>query len=483
MIKLQGFAPDVDPYTAGVITDCDNMTPTVKGFRSSPDPVATDYPALAAECQGAAIRLKLDGSYRLFAGTGTDLYEGANGVWTSITRLSGSYNVSIDDRWQFAQFGDVTLATNKADVIQEINAAANFADISGAPKARHIETVSGFVMIADTDDTTYGEQSDRWWCSALYDHTDWTPSISTQCTTGRLVDAPGGITGLKRLGKDIVAYKERSIFLGRYIGSPLVWSWQQIPGEAGVLSPECIVGIGSAHLFIGYDDIYYFDGTRPVPVGNAVKDWFFADMDKSYRYKIIGAHDRLNSSVYWFYPSSDSDGALDSCLIYNYKSKQWGKATYSVEVAAETLTGQVTYDSLGNVFATYDDLPEISYDSPFWQTAAPVISVFNTSHELKTLTGSGSSMSITTSIMGDDDAFSLLRRVRPRFATAPTSATMTNYYDDVSGENMTQDTITTMVDGKFDVLRSSRWHKLTFDFTGETIITGFTADNVPSGDE
>lgn len=484
MITFNSFAPDLDDYIPEIIVDCDNITPVSNGFRSSPSLVTGGYPALPAKCRGAAVTLKLDGSYRTFAGTETALYEGANGVWDDVTRtVGGAYNLGAEGSWKFAQFGDVTIAANKGDVLQEINAGTDFTDISGSPKASLIETVSGFVMIADTNEGTYGDQSDRWWCSALYDYTDWTPSVSTQCTSGRLVDAPGGIRGLKRLGNNIVAYKEKAIFLGRYVGAPLVWSWQQIPGDIGVLSNETIVSIGTAHLFVGYDDIYYFDGTRPVSVGNNIKDWFFADLDKSFRYKIVGTHDRLTSNVYWFYPSKSSNGELDSCIIYNYKYQKWGKASYSIEVATEVLTGQITYDSLGDNFSTYDDIPAIAYDSPFWQTSAPVLSVFDTTHTLKTLSGSGTSMSITTAILGEDQNFSLISRVIPRFNQKPTSGTMTNFYSNESGSTMTQDAVTTMTEGRFDLLRSARWHQFKFTFLGDVIINGFTAKSIANGEE
>jgi len=88
-------------------------------------------------------------------------------------------------------------------------------------------SASGFVLVGDVSDLTgsFGDQPDGWWCSGLFNQAVWTPSVATQCANGRLVTAPGRITAMRELGDDVVAYKARSMFLGRYVGPPIVWSW------------------------------------------------------------------------------------------------------------------------------------------------------------------------------------------------------------------------------------------------------------------
>ncbi|MEG7697764.1 hypothetical protein U2181_15475, partial [Listeria monocytogenes] len=84
--------------------------------------------------------------------------------------------------------------------------------------------------------------------------------------------------------------------------APEVWKWDLVPGEIGVGNNECVVSIGSSHLFIGFEDIYQFDGSRPVAIGAGIKEWFFANLNKNYAYKIEGVHDYNNQCVWWFYP-------------------------------------------------------------------------------------------------------------------------------------------------------------------------------------
>ena len=203
MTPILGFAPDFDSTAPGILTDCSRLVPTPSGYTSAQSPITAGLPALAAECRGAAVMRKLDNSKRIFAGTQTKLYQQSGSTWADVSRAT-NYTGGTDNRWRFVQFGDVSLAVNQTEPLQASSSGA-FSDVAGSPKARLIESVAGFVMLAGTNEATYGDSTDRWWCSGLYDHTVWTPSIATQCATGRLVDAPGDIRALKRLGNDVVA--------------------------------------------------------------------------------------------------------------------------------------------------------------------------------------------------------------------------------------------------------------------------------------
>lgn len=465
LIPFTGYAPDLDPATPGIITNLVDYYPTAKGYGAAPSNFNSGFSALPTACLGGALIQKLDGSSRLFVGTATALYEAsAIPTYTDRSRVGG-YSAGADHRWSFAQFGDTSLAAIKSNLLQSSSTGA-FADIAGAPKARFVETVPGFVILADTNEATYGDQSDRWWCSAYNDATGWTPAVSTQCTTGRLIGSPGPIKGWKRLGDDIVAYKDRAIIVGRYVGSPAVFEFNQLPGDVGCSSNDAIVSIGSAHFFIGLEDFYLFDGSRPIGIGGPVKKTFFTDLNKQYRYKIVSLHDRINSLVMFFYPSTASTtGVNDSCICYNYKTDKWGKINRGAEAGLENLTGQITYANINSYFATYADI-NITYDSPFWSQNYPVPTIFDTAHTMQTLTGIPGTCSITTGDMGDDNTFTLLDRVRPRFSTAPTSATLTNYYRNTSGSSLTQDQTVTMTSGKCDLFRSSRWHRLKLSTSG-----------------
>ena len=479
MIPFLGFLPDADEHTAGVLTDCEMMLPSMKGYKGAPSFVSA-ADALAAECRGAAYVVKLDNSTRLFAGTQTKLYELSGTTWSDVSRV-GDYVGAADSVWRFAQFGDISLAVNATDAFQYSNGSGDFADLSGAPKAAVIETVGGFVMVGNYNDGSSVPDGIKW--SAFLDYSDWTPDVATQAGDLRLLDTPGEVRGLKRLGPNAVAYKEQSMYLGVNNGPPVLWGFTLISGEIGAVSHESIVSIETAHFFISRSDIFMFDGARPVPIGDGIREWFFNDLNSDFAFKIRGIHDKNNAQILWYYPSTQSTGSLDSCIIFNYRTRKWGRANRTIEACLEYLTGALTYAGLEAAYATYDLIPSVSYGSPFWTTASPNMAIFNTSHVLGTLSGASETSSITTGAIGDDAQMTMVSRVQPRLLNDPGSGTMTNYYRLTDGATYTTDAVSTLSSGRFDVLREARWHKFKMAFVGDVEINGASYLIVPGGYE
>lgn len=483
--KLLGYAPDADPSIIGVLTDCANMVPTIKGMKGAPQPVSANTTVFNATCQGAAVLAKLDNTSRFFLGNNSAIAElTAINTLTDRTRASGAYALSETNRWRFAQQGDVSLATSKACTIQA-SASSAFADVSGAPQADIIETVGQFVFAFNTTDSVYGDSSDRWWCSALGNYASWTPSVSSQAATGRLIGSPGPITAGKRFGDSIIAFKQKSMYRGDYVGAPSSWSFVQVPGNAGALCQEVVVDIGTPYsprlIFMGDEDFYSFDGSRPIPIGdNRIKVKVFSELLKSKQAQSLSLHDRTNSLVYFFYPSSDSPNP-DKCVVYNYRTNQWGRADRQIEAAVEYVLPGLTYGDLGTHYAQYGDLPNQTYGGAFWSASFPTPTIIDTSHNIRTLNGNAANSSLTTWDMGDDQYFTTLQRVKCRYITSPTSASMTNYYRNNAGGSLTTDATTAESGGKFDVLRDARWHRVRIDFVGDVELSGLSPEFSGSG--
>src|SRR5690606_32918449 len=125
-VQLLGYMPDADQTTPGVLLDCDQIVPTVRGIAGAPSPTSTGLAAASATVTGAAMVQKLDNSTRLFAGSSEKIEEATSA--TSWTDRSASGGYTGNEPWRFAQFGDVTLATNKAEAIQA-SSSGSFATV------------------------------------------------------------------------------------------------------------------------------------------------------------------------------------------------------------------------------------------------------------------------------------------------------------------------------------------------------------------
>ena len=481
-LQLLGFAPDADPTVLGVLTDCTGVVPSLRGLKGAPSPADTPLATLAATCQGGAVCTKLDGTTRMFAGTGIKLYEAASSTWSDVSRAA-SYTASTTARWRFAQQENVSLAANGADTIQASVSTGAFSCIAGAPVAKIVETVGKFVFGLNTSTNVHGVQ----W-SALGDYSSWAASIATQAGSDTLEGTPGEITAGRRFGSAIVVYKKSAMYLGVNVGPPNIWQFDPIPGDAGAMSQEVVVNIGTPenpkHVFMGAEDFYVYDGSRPIPIGtNRVKEQVYGQLLQTRFYACAALHDRKNSRVYFYYPVVDSVNP-SNCVVYNYRTDKWGVDDGPIEAAMDYVASPVTYDSLGGLYATYDDFPNLSYDSAFVGSTQTFPAIFNTSHVLKTLTGPAGATSLTTGDYGDDEKSITLTKIRPRFIQAPTTARLTNYFKNNSGDALTPDTTTDLSSDKaFDVIRDARWHRLQMNFTGDWELSGFSPRWEKSGSE
>lgn len=484
MNPIQGFSPDAPTTEPGVLLDCEDFIPYESGMTAAPS--AVNYAtAIAATCVGAATLTKTGGTRRVFAGTASKLYELNGTSWTDRSR-AGGYTLGATVDWSLAQFGDTSLAVNPDTVLQSTTSGA-FADLT-APKAKIVEPVlssgGGFVFLFSTNEATYGLQEDRWWCSALNDVTSWTPSVTTQCATGRLLGATGPITAAKQLGSDRIAvYKAGSIYVGNYAGPPTVWDWQEIPiyGAAGLRS---VCDIGTAHFVVGQEEIYIFDGARPVPVATGkLRQWFLDNSSAAYRYKTTVVFDRPSDQVWIFYVSlGSSTGTLDRVLVYHLKTGQWGRANRTVETAFIFNTPADTFDGSSGV--SYDA------DSGTFDAVAPgenILAIFDSSHVLQTLNGSPGASSFTLHDIGDDSMVSRLTRARLRYMTKPTTASLSAFSSMATGVSVTTGDMQSAYDvpangdNSFPLRQTARWHRLKFNFTGPCRVVGYDVPLIPAG--
>jgi hypothetical protein len=464
------FMPDADPSTPDALLYVSNLIPTLRGgYRTmmGANAVGT-YAALGAAALGSASVEKLDSSRRLFVGTDTQLFEGVSNAWSSVSR-GGNYTAGAK-KWRFCQYGNVSLAANGLDKIQA-STGTSFADIPTAPVAKIVENASPlFVMALDTAE--HGANS--WHCSAIGDYTDWTPALATSCAYGTLMDTPGGITGGKQLGENFVIYKRNAIYLGSYVApDPVIWMFSLVPGPVGCVSHEAIVNAGDFHLIIGDGDFYLFDGTRPRPIGDGIKKWFFTNALPSRLKDTQSYHDPIEGVAYWFYVSN-AGSAIDSWVAYNYKTGQWGAGSLTgVESVVNYLASAFNATDLASGIAPgYAYGTGISGGAPLNTESMRRLAFFDNTHALKELSnGNTAAGELMTSDIGDDSgAFTLLKRVTPIYHIAPASATLSAYSRPTMAPlpAIASPTATAAQNSqsRFDFMTSGRVHRVKLSLTG-----------------
>lgn len=499
-VDFQTFAPDLRPDEPSLLLDSNFVYPTVKGFRALPAPVEV-LPALATGfCYGAYFARYLDGTSRVFAGTNTKLYEAdvTAGSWDDVSRtVGGDYNVASRHRWRFTQFGNDTIAVNGNDAPQFINeAGTDFAALAGSPpNGRYITTANNFVFMANLEPGG-GVDENYWWCSGIGNDADWTPNVATQSANGFVKDTPGPITGCKSIGRNIVVYKERAMYLFEYVGPPVIWSNQILSQQAGAWGNECVVDIGGTHVFMGFDDFYIYDGSGPPQsLKNPLREFLFerGDLDKQHAYAVIGRWDRELGCVFWHYPSinapaqDDDEVILDRYVVWNVGTDRW--AIGSLDVAAVVLPEYgsqpgITYDDFGTYFTTWATADDVSWTSSLFAGGPSVVQAFfdPTDDKLYSLTGGvHADTYVRGGYWGDGIHERLVRRYYPIMSRYPSAASGTRckvFTKNILGgaEREADDQLLNLTNGTFDVQADARYHSPKFEFGDDIEIIGYNVE-------
>jgi hypothetical protein len=287
--------------------------------------------------------------------TGTDITSVAD-----TGSVTFSYVTPVNQRWRFTQFGDVMIAANGGNRLQgyNLNSASTFTDLAvDAPKARYVTVVRDFVVSGYTADNPNRVQ----W-SALNDETSWTTSATTQADFQNIPDGGTvvGVTG----GEFGLVLMDRSIYRMSYVGSPLVFQFDNITRNLGCSEANSIVQYAGMTFFLGDDGFYACDGQTLLPIGNEkVNRYFFSDVDEGNLNLMSVAVDPTRKLVIWSYASKES-ATPDKLIIYNFQNQKWTSGLADVNRIASSSTPAFALEGL-DVFGTLETI-ESSFDSQIW---------------------------------------------------------------------------------------------------------------------
>ncbi|MEZ0602938.1 hypothetical protein ACAX43_12405 [Paraburkholderia sp. IW21] len=349
------------------------------------------------------------------------------------------------------------------------------ATLWNAPTGQIVFVVNYQVFVCNLSASAAGPGPHYWYCSGIGDQTAWDyTNQQTLCAYAPLGDTAGGITAGTALGPNAILFKSNSMYVGTNQGFPTGWGFEAISKQVGALCQEAVVNTGSALFFIGSDDFYaYQNNGLPQPIGGNVRRWFFNTLNPSYKNKISSYYDQDKQVIYWAFVSNSSTGAIDTCITYNWKTETWGRMDVSMEGFMQILNGQITYNSMGTQWNTYNDIPSISYNSAYWINFRVTPGYFDSTNTLMALAGASTGATITTNVFGDDTSYSTMQQFKMRFKQEPASGTALWQGRTTLGTS-DPSAITTLatgpfmpIDARIDVDFNARWHSLNLSFTGD----------------
>jgi len=393
------YAPDraaLDPAASDAIK---NVIPTSNGYAPllSPSPYSE---ALSDVCRGAILVVKADGTFNLFAGTLTGLYQlSGSTAWTDVSGPSAPYNLAVGYTWSFVQFGPYVIATNISDPQQIFNLASStdFADTAGSPpQARYVWTESGYVGIGQLVDNER-----RIMRSGLEDAEFWTVG-QKGCTYQDLPDG-GWVQGA--VGSETGAFVFSQTNIRQLVNQPgleIGFTLAVYETARGAVASNSIVRAGQTIAFL-CEDGFYILGQPSTPIGaERVDRTFLADIDLDYLDQVQGVSDPVRKMFWWRYKSisGGTDNYTDKLIGYNWMLDRWTYAEVNLEWLISMATVGYTLEELDTVLGfTNIDTMTTSLDSRIWKGGRPAFAGFDTDHKLGFFEGDAMEALLETSTM------------------------------------------------------------------------------------
>ena len=395
------WLPD-QPGVIGALTTARNCYPKAVGY--GPFPQEVDYSDDAPQALTAAAAAKDTNSITsIYAAGTTRLFklDTSDFSWDDIsaTTYSGTSG------WKFTQFGNSLIAANESNTMQYIDvmSGTTFANLAvDAPKAKFVTVVRDFVV---SGYQTANKNRVQW--SGINNEATWTTSAVTQADFQDLPDGGfvQGITG----GEFGIVLLERSIVRMSYVGTPLIFQFDNIARNRGCFEPNSVIQWQGITYFLGDDGFYACDGQNLKNIGaEKVNRYFFNSLKESDLGNMSAAIDPINNLVVWGYPSVDTDYRV---LIYHIATGRWSYADSSATRVAPVSTPSITLEGLDTFSASIDALG-VSLDSRTWLGGKLLLLGLKGS-KLITFTGAPKTATIETSDIETDSNQSMVTMIKP----------------------------------------------------------------------
>jgi len=416
IIRLGEWLPDLPEWENPGALEILNAIPQLRSYRDLPS-LASFTNALVSACLGSFWMENDAGVIFNFAGDTANLYRlDSSDTWTTVNGPSGPYTAV---NWDFTEFGDLVIATNKANVVQvyDTSGAGPFADLGGSPpQAARCATVRDFVVLGDLsgtlNGTTLGPNFVAW--SGFNNAAIWGVDIATQTDFNELFGRGGKVQRIVP-GEYGVIVQEHSIQRMDYVGPAVIFQFSEVEKKRGTPSPNSVMWHGGITYYYGWDGFYAFDGEQSLPMSeNRVSRWFKDNSDISSIDTMRGVVDRQNRLLIWAFKSSSALLQNDRLLIYNWAADRWSHAEVDTQVLEEFISSGFTLDELDTPLPLGIDTDSIAVDSAAFQGGALSIQAFDSSNRSALFSGTPLAAILDTQeVSGPDNARIFSNSVRP----------------------------------------------------------------------
>jgi hypothetical protein len=135
----------------------------------------------------------------------------------------------------------------------------------------------------------------------------------------QLTDTPGKIIDGLPFGDSFLIYKEDSIYIMNYVGTPYIFSFKLLSPTIGLLAKNAVAEFEGGHFFIGNSDCYVTNGQQVTALlPNKLRREMFSDLNGDNYEKVFVAADYARNEMLACYPAGISS-IPNKAIIWNWK--------------------------------------------------------------------------------------------------------------------------------------------------------------------
>ncbi len=259
-------------------------------------------------------------------------------VNANITRASGAYNATPSQRWTGGNFNGVLVLNNSVDAPQvwsagELTTPVKLIDLPNWPAnvtAKVVRPFGNYLVALHIDKT--GASGANFPEMIKWSHpadpgsvpTSWDESDATK-DAGEFVLMEGGdhLIDCLPMGNLNILYRETSTYAMRNVGGIVVFGFNNLFRESGILAEDCARSFMGKHFVVTRDDIIVHDGSTITSVVDArMRNWFFGQLSTTNFYMsfVLPYYERKEM---WICAPFAGAGQINSALVWNWRDNTW----------------------------------------------------------------------------------------------------------------------------------------------------------------
>lgn len=276
----------------------------------------------------------------------------ADGTSSAVSdRTPAGFAAMANNNWQFdAIYDSVSSYTsiiahctdNLADIAAGSLTSVYNGDISGTAALTSVGwSVDGGIVCLQPYLFGYGSNGVVYW-TAANKPADLSAANGGSGGAGARIAASKIIKGLPARGGSSgpagLFWSLRSLIRATFSGSTTVFSFQTISEKITTLSSTSIIEYDGRFFWPGVDRFYVYDGSLRELPNPFNYNFFFDNLNYTWRQKVWARYDQFFGEIWWFFPYGSAT-ECNRAIIYNIRENAW----YDTEMARSAGIGAGVY--------------------------------------------------------------------------------------------------------------------------------------------